>query len=779
MMSAIQATMSVDALAYELVQKRFRNPVFAHTRSRLHAALGDTWLEEVRHLFVKEWDAIEKSQALAVASGAQRQVVDDLDLLGVNQLGGMFDKWFVDLVPASAIPDGDAAKRVRARLQSWLAEVRDFRNPNAHPLESDLSVFDALRVADSAARVLRLLALDDALVGLEQIRKELLSRASNVAPDLTSAAAVLNTLPPREQMYDEFIGRAKELEALWLWFSDDSARRWVLVGDGGHGKSSVAHQFATSVVASNPTSLAAVLWLSAKRRRYLDAETVPINRPDFSDLESAVDRILAALGWRSDAVKTLDAKRDQVLELLTEIPSLLVIDDLDSIERENEDVVEFFTFEVPRTSSKVLITSRRMYPGMSTTSTEIRGLPLEDANSFLESSTVRLGLDDRSDLPAAYPQIRDVTECSPLYMEDLLRLCRGAKVKAAIDRWRQQGGDNARRYALERERDLLSPLARQLLDACCLAGTALSVAQLERIVGRSEDDVQSGLAELARNYLVPNAELVDGVPLFRAHRNLESWLRRELRSNPASAPLRDAVLAVVGSRTPDTGLEADVARQVTVLLRSSRPEEALEVVQKALTHQPNQPALLALRAETLARHRPPRLTDARHDWARAHELGLKQSERYLRWAFAEEDVGDWRRSAEAAVAGLQSCGDNNSRLNHAAGYAFSRLGQAQRRALDEHTAEQTLRRAERYLRKSLESERATGSEYRACRAYRALAINAQAMGDVTQVSYWVTQWLKDYPENQDARAEAMRHVSVPAIRDELRRLGLIDSRERS
>jgi tetratricopeptide (TPR) repeat protein len=757
--------MSVDGLTYELVQKRFRNPVFAHIRTRLSETLGPTWLDDIRALFVREWPEVKLSHELAVASGTQRTAVDDLDLLGVNQLTNLFDKWFDVLVPASAVPVGDAAKRVRARLGAWLTDVKDIRNPNAHPLEADLSVFDALRVADSACRVLQLLQLTNAIHELEQLRKQLLERAAAGVPDLSTAASVLNSLPPREQMYDEFIGRADELEALWRWFADDSCRRWVLVGDGGHGKSAVAYQFAVSVAASNPTSLAAVLWLSAKRRRYSDAQTVPILHPDFSDLASALDRILSDLGWRADVGKTVDAKRDQVLQLLTEIPSLLVVDDLDSIARENEDVVEFFTYEAPKTSSKILVTSRRMYPGMATTSTQIRGLPTEDADTFLRASIGRLGLGDRPDLPGAFIRIREVTECSPLYMEDLLRLCRGTKVSKAIDRWREQGGDNARRYALERERELLSPLARKLLDACCIAGTALSSAQLERIVSRDEEDVQSGLLELERSYLVPQAELVDGVPLFRAHRNLESWLRRELRRDPNTAPLRDAVIATVGlSGTPETGLEADVARQTTVLLRSGRAEEALEIVEKALSMSPNHPTLLALRAETLAKHRPPRMADARRDWARASQLGLRQSERYIRWAFAEEAAGDWRRSAEAALAGIEAVGKNHGRLHQTAGYALSRLGQAQRRALDVNTAEQTLLRAEQHLRRALELERAGGAEYRACRAYRALAINARAMGNAQQLTYWTVQWLADYPDNPDARAEANRHVNVPEVR---------------
>jgi EAL domain-containing protein (putative c-di-GMP-specific phosphodiesterase class I) len=49
-----------------------------------------------------------------------------------------------------------------------------------------------------------------------------------------------------------------------------------------------------------------------------------------------------------------------------------------------------------------------------------------------------------TDLDLAFQKIIDVTEGSPLYMEDLLRLCRSLKVSEAIDRWRQNKGDAAR-----------------------------------------------------------------------------------------------------------------------------------------------------------------------------------------------------------------------------------------------------------------------------------------------------------------------------------------------
>ena len=499
-----------------------------------------------------------------------------------------------------------------------------------------------------------------------------------------------------------------------------------------------------------------MLWLSAKRRRFADSETVDVANPDFWNLDSALDRLLDDLGLADEKSKTTEAKRIQVLSLLRDLPCVVIVDDLDSIAVEEEDVVEFFTYEVPRTCSRVLITSRRLYPGMGRASTRVAGLPYDDAVAFIRTQAERLGLAHRKDVPPNYKRIVDVTEGSPLYIEDLLLMSRRNKVGKAIERWVQVGGDSARRYALQRERELLGTLGRDVLDACCLSGRALSVAQLSRILGKTEDDVEGGLRELERNFLMPESELVEGVPVFRAHRNLEVLLRRDLRGDPSRAALRAAVDGVV--RGADAGLpEEAIIRQVTVLLKAARPVDALETADRAVARHETDAVLLALRAEVFSLQDPPRMTEARDDWERAFELGLKRSESFQRWSEAEARVEDWRRAYEAATRGLQRVSLEHARLNQAAGYAASRLGQARMRSLEQEQATYDLARAEKHLRTALRGFRSQKYADSAIgRTYRALVINAQAMGEQAQVRYWAEEWLLEQPASPNALAEAER-----------------------
>ena len=135
---------------------------------------------------------------------------------------------------------------------------------------------------------------------------------------------------------------------------------------------------------------------------------------------------------------------------------------------------------------------------------------------------------DRPNLPRYFTQIAEITEGSPLYMEDVLRLCRHLPADKAIEKWKQHSGDSARKYALERELELLSRPARDIIDACSLSKVGFTVAQLERVTGHDEDSVMAGLRELEKAYLVPGSVLVDGDPTFTVNQNLRWLVRRKI-----------------------------------------------------------------------------------------------------------------------------------------------------------------------------------------------------------------------------------------------------------
>ncbi|WP_433288446.1 NB-ARC domain-containing protein [Micromonospora sp. CA-244673] len=689
----------------------------------------------------------------------------------MNHFYNIFEKFFPDLVDENLRPIGEALKPFKNSVLASLREIKAIRDPISHPPETDLSPYDALNVVHNAGRVLKALNLTGPMNRLESIQTELARRAASL--DVTSygsSPSLSCSLPPKEEMFDHFIGRTTELEELWRWLADPSAGRWVLVGEGGKGKSAIAYQFCNTVRHLASGNLVGIFWLSAKRRRYQEASVREINNPDFHDLDSALSKLLNDYGWSTEVSKSVDAKREQVLELMRSLPSLIVADDIDSIDPDCEDVVEFLTYDAPRTGSKILLTSRRQYAGMSRSSTKVSGLAGGDAEEFLRTMANRLALADAK-LPARFESIIELTEGSPLYMEDLLRLCRRLPVDKAIERWRNESGDSARRYALQRERELLSPLAQEVLDACCLARVELSVAQLERILNKSEALIFGALDELEKSYLVPGPVIIDDIPTFRVNRNLESLVRKDVRQDASRLALRNAVEAVVTpSRGSSSTRQVDgYVRQIRVLTSSRRPQEALNVADQALDAFPNNPHLLAAQALAFAAMSPSRDADARAAWSRAFQLGNSRKEVYLQWSWFEAEQQNWTQMSNAAQNGITRCGERHELLLQA-GYAESRLGQAQDRALDGALAQQSFDRAANLLKRALRAAEQQGaSDADKSRIYKALVVNGQSMHRNEEILYWMKQWLSWNPDDpyalDECRRQSKKFVELKAYVD--------------
>jgi hypothetical protein len=177
--------------------------------------------------------------------------------------------------------------------------------------------------------------------------------------------------------------------------------------------------------------LDAVLWISAKRRRFVEGQSIPVDRPDFHDKASAIHAIIQAFG----ELPTGELAKDEstALTLLGDFPSLVVVDDIDTVEQQGEDAIQFLVMAIPEhTVSRVLVTSRRAIFGLGNVTTQIGGLLSPDVDAFIKSRCALMGI-SASTILAAADRIRAVTDASPLFIEDLLRLTQsGIAIDEAI-----------------------------------------------------------------------------------------------------------------------------------------------------------------------------------------------------------------------------------------------------------------------------------------------------------------------------------------------------------
>lgn len=476
-------------ICYEGIQRIYRNAIVRLFRDRLTSVFPSDFDDRLKKPFKHEWDGIQQNARASRESGElEAPIRDDFDVLSVNHFFNILDTYFYEITEIDkANPN---AKGVKQATLAWVKTIKNLRDPLSHPTEEDFSFEDSFMLLDCARRVLVNLKLVNDASQVKSLMEELKGAPTS---QLGEEEPLEDRLPPREAIVLDFIGRNDYLKELKKWFNDPLSRRWALSGEGGKGKSALAYRFGFDVKISAPRPFQVVFWLSAKKRQFVDGSVVAISSPDFHDLTTAVDKILMYYGWVEYVDSPIETKKYRVLELLNEFPALIIVDDIDSLDVENEDVAEFFSFNVPQTKSKVLFTSRRILFGMGSATTHIKGFDIHEATDFIHSRCDLLGLDNSIFSSQIIGRIHIITEGSPLYIEDLMRLCSVMELEKAIRYWKEKGGQEARKYALARECELLNDVARNVLFAACITKGPVSFVELEELLGIKTETLMAAI----------------------------------------------------------------------------------------------------------------------------------------------------------------------------------------------------------------------------------------------------------------------------------------------
>ena len=144
-----------------------------------------------------------------------------------------------------------------------------------------------------------------------------------------------NNLGPRDPGFIRFIRREQYMTALWKWLCDRYAPGKLLAGVGGVGKTTLAREFAEDAIRGSPMGFERVIWLSAKKRFYTASTDnyVLATRVDFSDTDSLLRSLLYELGHKEEMIDPEWGRpelMDEVIASLKIIPSLVIVDDVDS-----------------------------------------------------------------------------------------------------------------------------------------------------------------------------------------------------------------------------------------------------------------------------------------------------------------------------------------------------------------------------------------------------------------------------------------------------------------
>jgi tetratricopeptide (TPR) repeat protein len=202
---------------------------------------------------------------------------------------------------------------------------------------------------------------------------------------------------------------------------------------------------------------------------------------------------------------------------------------------------------------------------------------------------------------------------------------------------------------------------------------------------------------------------------------------------------------------------AGIIRKAIFLVRSREQSSAEELLKKSLEKFPNDPDLLGFLGWVHKTFSPSRITDARETFHRAWQLKCKNEGMYKHWAQMEIEQRDWAKAAEAAERGIKLAGGTQLLL-FLAGYTRGRLGRELLGGLHREKAVDELQKAKTHLSKALKAPQSLESGERQLNAdiYRALVLACEGLSDVSCMQENFNSWLKEHPDDPDARSEWTR-----------------------
>ena len=473
---------------------------------------------------------------------------------------------------------------------------------------------------------------------------------------LSPSSPVLDSnLGARDPAFIQFIGREDYLAILWKWFLDKFNSVKLLAGIGGVGKTAIAREFAEQVAQSAPFGFQKVVWLSAKRQFFtaISGRFVPSTRVDFASVDDLLREICLELGLNDDEV-SVNLGRENLMEAaisaLRTMPALVVVDDVDSLEAEQQqDVFHTLIMVFGQTlgkspvGSRCLLTARLDLGAAPGQVIRVKGLGFEDFVSFIEITCealeLQLELDKNSKRMARFHR---VTEGSPTFASSVLRLIAlGEGIDQALNKWEGADGEDVRRFAFERELDQLPDSATNVLYAICLLAES-TLVELSTILTRTEQQVRDDFSELRKYHLIVNAEahLPGGarISVPGSIRMMRDALRNKVRE-----PKRIET-ACAKARNRSSKVRAELGPQinrVVALWGQELVDDALELALILDRQFPDDSDVKCLLGRAYIRLKIPNYKQAEICFRKAQALGSKRPELLPLWVETKGELGDW------------------------------------------------------------------------------------------------------------------------------------------
>lgn len=489
-----------------------------------------------------------------------------------------------------------------------------------------------------------------------------LQKAQSIELLLPKRVQMQHNLPDRAVICSRFIGRRTEIDQLWSWFADEFSHVHVLAGEGGLGKTSIAYQFCEEILTAIEVDVERVVWLSAKSEKFSGIQNQALLMPErhFANYVELLHVLCSELGHPEGDIAGSSEKRlkKMIQEGVQTFPTLIVIDDIDSLEPEEQRKSLEVGFLFNGTKSRLLATTRINQSYSSEIAIQIQGFNSEEYVDYVASLNDRYAYVKLSQ--AEIDAMHKVTSGSPLFTDSLYRLMRAMSPHTAMNEWRGKMGEEARAAALNREVQQLSQEAKRVLLAAALM-LECSYSEISEVTGYPDVTLGDTINELQSIYLL-------AAPTFTAERRVRIGANTRTyaisnKSNLANDHARiDRRVQELRSQAKlhrlsrDNHLVGAAVHQAMALLKKGDVSDALETVVVAERSIKNNPDLMVLRARCLLKLEPPRADEARQLVRKAYESGARKEILFELWYEAESSAGNFSGAMEAAECALKADG---------------------------------------------------------------------------------------------------------------------------
>lgn len=487
-----------------------------------------------------------------------------------------------------------------------------------------------------------------------------------------------HNLPDRQLICPKFIGRKEIISQLWRWLSDPFEYTRILAGDGGKGKTSIAYEFCFEFSIAAPANFERVLWFSAKEKQFsgIANEHYQLKPADFYDTESFLRSLCENLALKSEEYEdaSIDYLKQQAKFALSIFPMLVVVDNVDSVEEDDQKRIVDACRQLGSNNTRFLVTTRKRFAYSSDLCIEVSGFPEEEFRRFLDSTCNRFGLHRITGKEIT--KLRTATDGSPLLTESILRLVRhGDSLHEAIKEWKGRAGEDARSAALRKEICGLSREAKRVLLAAVYFG-ACSATELRQSVDMEKLQFNDSLEELRSLFLIDDSRIIDNEARF-AVSSTTSLLAESLKESLAfdHSKLRSKVTSLRNGINfqKKEGNRKHVGQAISqslALLRDGDICGAIDTLDVELKRQKMHPDLLLAKGRCLLRKEPFSHEDARKTFSDSYENGQRKDLLFELWYELEEKINYPNGMIEVASKAIDADVSGVAEWRHRAAKAF-------------------------------------------------------------------------------------------------------------